>query len=376
LTLVIVGVKFVPVLMPQKPTVELPPGVMVEFQKRGVTRKELSFVLSTVLEIVAATTSPGLTFAVTPAPVLPVVVDIHYSAPAQCPNEEWFYADVLGRIPRARRAAPGEAARRFDVTVVIETGKSRAALEFVDAEGRRVQRDLEADDCAEVVAGIAVVTALAIDPRLAELDRAAPESSKPPPARERAPREEPPSETPRARRSWSWSLGAHAGAVSDVAPVWVPSIAVFSELLPSDAALTARLALGLADSGELERDGARLRFWLLHGGAELCPFTSDFASRFRLLPCAGIEVGAVHAEGLASPRLAEPSGTTDLWLAATFGPALELDLGGAFFLELQGKLRLPLLRRTYVLERPPAVAYETPALGFGVFLGLGLRLAD
>src|SRR5262245_34293952 len=147
----------------------------------------MGFVLSTVLEIVRVTTSSGLVFGAQAASPPPVVVDIHYDAPAECPSEAWFLSDVLARIPRARRAAPGENARPFDVTVIVDGDTRRASLEFEDAEGQRVRRELEAGDCAEVVAGIAVVTAVAIDPRLAELDRAEPEPKKSEPSPERPP---------------------------------------------------------------------------------------------------------------------------------------------------------------------------------------------
>ncbi|HEX6275077.1 MAG TPA: hypothetical protein VFZ53_18680, partial [Polyangiaceae bacterium] len=314
--------------------------------------------------------------AAAPNPV--VVVDIRYRAPAECPSEEWFYGDVLGRVPSARRATPNERARRFDVTVVSEEGRHRASLEFLDAEERPVERELEAESCAEVVAGIAVVTAVAIDPRLADVERPAPEPE-PVPAAKAAKAAEPspvPSEPAAKRRSWGWSLGAHAGAVSDIAPVWSPSVEVFSQLVPNDVPLAARLTLGYADSGEFERDGAELRFWLFEGRAELCPFPLRLARGLRLLPCGGVELGAVHGEGRASPRVAEPAGTTGAWLAVGVTPAIELDVAGPFFLEAKGLVRFPLLSREYVLERPETVAHETPVLGLGAFLGAGARLTE
>jgi hypothetical protein len=330
-----------------------------------------------IAAVVLGTPPPRLAYAASePTPGGGVVVDIRYSAPPECPSERWFSDDVLARIPSARRAAPGEQARRFDVTVTSASKKSRASLAFIDTEGRRVERQLDAESCAEVVAGIAVVTAVAIDPRLAEAERPAPDEPEPAPA-------PPPSIRPAAskpsaqpRRAWNASLGAHLGAVSDVAPVWSPSVEVFSELAPSDAALALRLALGYADSRDFERDGATLRFWLLEGRAEVCPFPWKLGGGVRILPCAGFEAGAVHGEGRASPRVAEPAGTTGAWMAVAVGPSVELDVAGPFFVGVRGLVRLPLLSREYVLERPETEAYETPALGFGAFLALGARLSD
>lgn len=326
--------------------------------------------LSTAFQVVAATAPPAVAGAAPAA--APLAVDIHYSAPRGCPSEGWFYADVLGRIPQARRAEPGESARRFDVVVTTAGGTSHASLEFVDAEGRTVTRELSAEDCAEVVAGISVVTAVAIDPRLGETEREAPKTSAPAAPAPRPANPPPLRAPPAAERAAPWSLGVHAGAVSDVAPVWSLAAEVFSEF-PLAGAVAARLSFGFADSAEFERGDASFRFWLLEGRPQLCPFPLE-AGVLRFVPCVGAELGAVHGEGHESPRVTEPAGTTGFWLAVAAVSALELEIAGPLFLELQGLVRVPLLARTYVLETPAETAFETPAVGFGAFLGLGARL--
>jgi hypothetical protein len=277
---------------------------------------------------------------------------------------------------------------------------STARLEFFDADSRRVEREIDALDCNEAVSSIALVTALAIDPRLSiaaptseekvaseEVDER-PEAEIPEQSRVSVtPR---PSTRPDARprtsvdvgerggeelerwdHGWSTAVGAGVGAVSDIAPGLTPNAVVFAAL-GSGRHLRARLTAGYADSRELDLGGSPARFRLGFGRTELCPLAL-FVDPVTLRPCAAFEFGMLHAEGLLSPRIAESKASLEPWTAGLAALRAEVGLGRVLALVLEGQFRVPFLRRTYIYEQPETMAFETPRFGGGMLLALEAR---
>ncbi len=324
------------------------------------------------------------------APVVSVV-SIEYRASAECPGRAEFLGEVLRRLPHIQIAGASADRRAFEVEVESSAERSLARLKFLDADSRRVERELSAPSCDEAVAGIALITALAIDPRLAiaELPDGGSEPTEPgasPPQPKPLPPVTSPS-TPlrpagdasrdrhsqREQRSWSWLLGAAVGPVSDTAPSWTPSGLVFTEIGPG-ADVRVRLGLGYTDSGERELQGGLVRFRLAQGRSEICPLAFLVASSVTLRPCAALELGVLVAEGAESARLVVAKSSSDLWFAGLGALRLEFGLGRVLSLELDGQLRVPFLRHTYVFERPEAPVYETPPVGGGILLGAKARI--
>lgn len=329
-------------------------------------------------------------------------VRLEYEAGAECPSREAFVEQVLRRSPGVRLAAEGEAAPEFRVVVVRGASESNARLTVRDGTAAPVVRDLAAPDCAELVASMVVVIALAIDARSSsELapERSVPEVDPRSEGTKEATNESEPSSAPTAEatnpepgappdevetatngqgpklpvRGHPWLLGAGAAMVSDIAPEWSPGAFLFSDFgLVGD--LRVRLSLGYATSGELSLDEATVHFSLFHGRAELCPVALQPSTAFALRPCAGLELGTHHAEGETSTRIEEPKSSSSLWLAGVLALRAELSVTHFLMIELEGQARFPFLHRTYVFERPDQVAYETPGVGAGVQLGLGFPL--
>ena len=335
-----------------------------------------------------------------PAAAAPMVVSVDYRAPAECPSRAVFLEQVLGRLSHVRVVEPGEGARHFEVEVESNADESRARLEFVDADSQPVQREISARDCDEAVSGIALVTALAIDPRLSiaaprrkseapKTEAAAGREPEPEPTAAPKPANsepvapviaaEPPIDDGRDRRTvssrdrerWYWGLGAALGAVSDLAPSWAPNGLVFAEMGPGQ--IRARLSLGYADSGSLDLSGRSARFRLAHGRTELCPLAATLGAVV-LRPCTGLELGFVHAAGSESALVAEAKTASGLWFAGLGVLRAEVLLSSAFALTIDGQLRVPFLRRSYVFERPELPAFDTPRFGGGVLLGAEARL--
>src|SRR5215831_16197778 len=88
-------------------------------------------------------------------------------------------------------------ARTIDVTISVGTTRSVARIDFVDDGGRHVSRMVSGETCSDVVAGIALVTALAIESRVPEIvDKSEPAAS--PTGDEMPPTAAPPAAAPKA----------------------------------------------------------------------------------------------------------------------------------------------------------------------------------
>src|SRR5688572_30767737 len=90
-------------------------------------------------------------------------VRLVYDAPADCPDRAVLVEGVRARIGSDWEAADGEPARQINVRVQARGGRFVATIEFVDAEDQRVTRSVAGEQCQNVVNGIALVTALAIE---------------------------------------------------------------------------------------------------------------------------------------------------------------------------------------------------------------------
>lgn len=320
------------------------------------------------------------------------IVAIRYQAPAECPTETWFFQQVLRRARHARLARSDESSREFRVVITESANKSRGRLEFTDVDSKVVQRELEANNCVEVVSGLVLITALAIDPLLANPTQVSStgEASQREPSLAPADANRHPTIPPRAiaeialpnqaigqgsgQRHWSAMLGLSVGAMSGTAPVWAPGAALYSEFASPNRSVTLRLRFSYSESGEIARDAANTRFWLEAGSAEGCAWAAQLTNGLRIWPCAAIQAGVLHAEGRQSPRLPFPNSTNSLWLAGDVALRAQIDLSRTFVFEIEGQGLAPVVRHSYVYERPFTLEYRTPALGAAGYAGIGVRL--
>lgn len=322
----------------------------------------------------------------------PFVVSIRYQPLAQCPAEGWFLQQVLRRARHARLATGAESAREFRVVITNSAKQIRASLEFIDVDSRHVRRVLEGSNCVEVVSGIVLITALAIDPLLANpMQDSAPsqasarqESRRPlEDANRRRTASRPVADRTSANpaigldgtlRRWSSMLGVSAGAVSAIAPVWAPSTALYSEFAAPNRNAALRLGVSYSDSGEVKRDGANTRFRLAFGSAGGCAWAVQLTNGLRIWPCAALQSGVFRAEGRQSPRLPFPNSSNSFWLAGDVALRAQIDVNRTLVFEIEGQALVPILRHSYVYERPLTLEYRTPAVGAAAYVGIGVRL--
>lgn len=325
-------------------------------------------------------------------------IALEYDAPAECPSAAVFHDEVRSRVNGDWEAAPGEPARRIGVKVARRGERYVAAIEFRNPEGDDVTRSVAGQKCDDVVNGIALVTALAIESRVEEaMAQSEPAPASEPPA---APGPKPAASTPRA------AAASPAGQALPSAPVAAPApraaspaarasrrthvrfgaASVTSTGVGPDAAFgpelfavveLSGLRFGVSGtalwSGLVHADGVAARFRRLTVRLDGCPFVIGRALSFE--PCAFAEAGSLHGEGETNARLVNAEGGSSLWAA----PGLLARLLGrvdpvVVSLELDGGVPLSRQRFGVVTDGSHESSFKVPPLIFGGDLGVGLRL--
>ncbi len=327
-------------------------------------------------------------------------IALAYSAPAECPGADTFHDEVRSRVSGDWEARPGETARRIAVTVTRRAERYVASIEFLNPQGEEVTRSVAGQKCDDVVNGIALVTALAIESRVdeafeqsepapePELNPApatpapAPKAAPAPPApatpsRPAPPKAHPAARPPRASQSRGGNtvhvrFGAASATSTGVGPdaAFGPSLFTTVEL--------AGVRLGLSGdalwSGIVHTGGIPARFSRVTGRADGCPLALG-GRAFAFEPCAFMELGSLHGEGVSTARLASTAGGSSLWAApgllARFVAGIEPVV---LILELDGAVPLSNQRFGVVIEQDRSSSFRVPSVVFGGDLGAGIRL--
>ncbi len=127
----------------------------------------------------------------------PEPLAVAYEAPDGCPTSSAFFREVSARTTRARAAQPNERARVMHVVVTKRGEEHSGRLWIEDASTASTARSVSGKTCAEVVGALALIGALAVDPRASTAPIAAaavtdpardpPTRDAPPPAAEKPP---------------------------------------------------------------------------------------------------------------------------------------------------------------------------------------------
>jgi hypothetical protein len=293
-----------------------------------------------------------------------------YLAPVGCPEHEEFLERVRQRIPDARAAGPDELARKVSIVVSEDEEGFVARLDFVDVTGETIIRTLTGATCDEVVTGIALVTALALEAQREEdgtpepppspPPQEAPPAAVPPANRDRPPSFvsfEPEDETPPPR--WRWAVGIAAGNAWYGAPGLPIAVDVLLRLGRTGRSASARAVARYWLSSTSGDRAATFQGWT--GGLEGCPLAWPEGT-LKLEPCAALDLGALSARG-QRPDLTPQTGTI-FWADARIIARARVVLGFVE-LEAQGELGFPLRRHAFVFDNPRENVWEIPDLGAG-----------
>ena len=324
----------------------------------------------------------------------PEPLSVAYEAPEGCPTAEAFFREVSARTTRARAPLPDERARVMHVVVTRRGERYGGRLWIDDASRVGTARAVEGTTCSEVVGALALIGALAVDPRastapVAPTSRAqtdagdalppAPAPSKtavsmaPPPTAQRAetpgPGPAPRPAPPPTRVGVAVGVQAEALFVAGA----VGSGRVFGDLSfrSADSIFAPAIRLAVARSLDVDRaaaiGGASLR-WTV-GSLELCPLRLRLAPPLALRPCAGAAAGALDASGTgiaASSSRTRPWGALAALGRLVWEPLAWLDL------ELEAGATAPLVRESFFFT-PSTAVYRAPPVAFLSRAGAGLR---
>ncbi len=314
---------------------------------------------------------------------------IAYRAEAGCPTEADFRARVSARLRRA--LAEADAASAYVVTLEKRDGRFVGRLGVRGADGTASDRDVAGDTCDDVVAALAVVTALAIDARTADAPAAvaapvaaasASTASAPPRpagsglARSPAPpppagsaRTRPPAPAPAPDAATHLTLGAQFLLGERIGtPAFGARIFAEPPVGATDHGVAPlRFGAGLETASDIPVAGGSAAFLLVALAADACPLGAT-AGALHLAPCARVEGGLLAASrrGVAPVR-----SVTRGWLAIALPVRARLPLWGPFVLDVEAGMRMPLLRDGLLVQGADVVARPPPlevvsALGLGV----------
>lgn len=305
-------------------------------------------------------------------------VRLAYRAPPDCPDEVEFSAAVRERLPAGWEAASGELATVFEIDVVPRNERFSATIRFRDARGEPFQRAVEGASCADVVNGIALVTALAIRSRVGGVEEQtvappAPAPSPPSPVKpvERA---APPAPAPAlAPRRTFFRTGALGLLTTGVGPELAFGGGAFFGAELGSAWLG--LTLGGVTSGRVHASSVPSEFRLLLARVDGCPVALRLGAKLAVEPCALLEAGSLRAETFESqPRVTRPGSGSAAWLA----PGALLRFVVRFdpvILGLEGFGRFPLFHEEFYVDANGTrdAVYTVPSVTWGGAFAVGLR---
>jgi hypothetical protein len=309
-------------------------------------------------------------------------VRVAYTAPASCPDEQVFIQQVRGRTQHGRFAGPSELARTFAVTLAElshDQGFS-GQIEFIDVDSPRSQRRVTGATCDEVVASLALILALSIDDRVALSTEGAPApAAVATPAAQPRPDAAPavvasrtePAPHRSAPLALGWQLGAHAAALSWVAPKVAVALGAFLELDSRPRGWSARLSAFDARQ-TAGNDLGQAKFvtdWLR---AEFCPVSFRAGAHGSLAPCAAFDAGVLRASGSGS-GLKDSFSKPLFWASGDLLLRFGWEFAQRLVLSLDGELGAPLIRHVFVFENPATRLFRVPALGAGAKVSVGVR---
>jgi hypothetical protein len=294
---------------------------------------------------------------------------LDYAAPDGCPAAGAFFAEIVARTPRARAARYGEKSRVLHVRLsraaaagdVAEPSAGADAhvgtLAIEDTTGTGSARSMSGGTCAEVAGALALVAALAVDPRadVAPRPPASPSTPASAPASPSTPASASapaPAATPARRAHLSLGTAGELAMIADA----VASLRLFGELElardedPSDL-FAPSFRLALSRSFDRDRTHAATTATLLWTQASLdvCPIRLAVGAHVALRPCGSGSAGVLQADALVSRT--RPWATLGAHGRAVWAPigwlAFDIEVGAI----------APLYRESFFFE-PSIAVYE------------------
>lgn len=336
----------------------------------------------------------GSATATAAADAVPVRVEL--VAPESCPSRPTLFERVRSHTPRAREATADESSRALRVVIVPEAGRFAAELRLVEG-GESLERRVAGDTCEEVLAAVALIVALTIDPLATsaplDTDAEGAEPTPPPePPAPSAPGRDEDARSSRSRASASISPDASerrrrpTRSAARVDASFGTSLeayglgeAVLGRGIWAEASLRGRaspalrLRLSRTQSFTVEREMRPAFFTLTTMGADGCVTAlrnerrADDLEPLVLRPCAQVSAGILEASSAAFGPVHR---TRRPWLSIGAVLQARWRLVGPLALESAGGIAAPLVRddfyflpRTHMYRPPGAVLVGNVGIG-------------
>ncbi len=312
-------------------------------------------------------------------------IRVEYHGVTGCPSEAAFLEQVFRRTSSARLVPESQSARTFVVSIDRDATGLVGSLVIRETNGTTLARTVRGAACEDVAGVLALATALAIDPNAAlapaeTLAAAEPSGSAPEPTPEPGPTDEAPPErfgkTPVPSESsngptWSGALGPSLAAL--VAPHWSVGGTLSFRAMRGQHSPLASYGVNLTvvkalESGDGSPSASYAFFW---ARPDACLPGLTLEQRLALMPCVGLEVGAVNARG---SNIAIGESRTRFWATADWIARLRVAPGDAWFVEIDAALVLPITRYSFVFRDPDTPIHTVPALASVLGARLGLVL--
>ena len=312
-------------------------------------------------------------------------IQLEYRVSAGCPPRSEFERNVSSRT-RLVRFVDGEHDRAF----VVEVVSSPVGYDGRLSQQGGAERTLSDKDCGEVVRGLAVVLAVAVDPEAAL--RAPPEPAAtadpepasgplppppepipptaPPASAPPLPYRPPPSSPPARSVKLSGGLGPLAFVSAGVAPVAVFGLGLGSRFdLQSDGyKFGGGVSVLTARTGLLGPDADASRYTWFAVRLDACPVVFELVDRVEVAPCGQADFGFLRGQGV---DVVDPETQTGPWLTLGGAGHLRWRPAQAFFINGSGYLHANLQRDRFVFREPFQVVHAVPAVSGGGLVSAG-----
>jgi hypothetical protein len=297
---------------------------------------------------------------------------IEYAVPPGCPSEDAFRVQVRARTSRLRETADATHARTFLVSIARADHSVSGHLVVRSAGDGQLVRDVAGNRCEDVVAAMALIVALDLDPNAATSSLAASTVSSQQAANVPGPEHAPERARATASSAWSMALGIHAALDGGPAPRPLIGAWYFVEAGGPPRgffAPTVRVAFERATSAaDAAVPGPTASFTWTAGMVEACParWTSGSSG---ISPCLRMEAGVIEATGANIDPVRSPRRP---WLAAGVGAEGRWFFFTPLFFDAEVGARFHLYRTRYFFQPDITTYYETPLVGWTAGAGVGM----
>lgn len=133
-----------------------------------------------------------------------------------------------------------------------------------------------------------------------------------------------------------------------------------------------RLAAEVATSGTIDLGPGRARLTWGIARLDACPAFVRPMRWLAIAPCLGAEGGFIRAEGHPGQTITQAKQVIVPWASLGALARAALDAGDLVRLDVQGGPQFPLVRRTFVFERPAFLIHDVPPVTWTLRVGAGL----